>query len=231
MTTETGTFWLENFSQQNVWTQNVAKGAIAEVLERTPKFEIEAICKELAINTQQVDPIALTNLLRHWMRLSLDERSALKDPDYAKNMRSKAKQLNKSLDIIDDVLGTHRRSGLSYPISQHLNAALPVHRADFLLRSLRDFSTELRPATNILAQEKLRRGPRRNDTAIAEIDGLADIFEYLTGAKAARTFDPITDNEEGPFRAFVERCMRMLNDGQDVPVDWAIRQVLQERKI
>lgn len=222
-------YWLEAFAVGEAWRDGVDEETLREVIARTPPQEVEAAVHELEANDLCVDPDALTNLLRHWIRVSLSERAFLRDPEHEKKTRAEAKKLNTALIAVEALTQGPHTSGLSYPISQYLDHQYRVHRAYELFDVLGKVAAELRPAVERLAESKFSPGRKPNQALEMEIEGLADIFEYLTGRKATRTYDPQSQREAGPFYAFVERCLRLVNNGEDVPIDWPYRKVLEQR--
>lgn len=194
-------------------------------MRRVNDAAVDDVIRELETNGLSADCDKLKNLLRHWVGFVLREGPVSEHREARKNDRDAAKALQKPLQQLDDLISKQMVPS-AYSVSQHLDQPFRVHRSQPLLDMFQKVVQELLPAIDGLASVTLKRGVSKDHEFQFSIETLLVIFEFVTGVKACRINNPIEEMEGGPFRAFAERCLRMLRPDDDL----SIRSVIKARK-
>lgn len=222
-------WYLEQFSKEGEWKHGIDAEMIARVQDAISTESIDAISEELQASECPADRQKLGNLLRHWAKIELSEDPVLDPAERLKHSRASAKSLAKSLASLKDHLDA-TSGDVTHQTSRHIQHRLRVHYTMHLFDALRSTVDELLPAVQALAAEKLSQGRRENTSLQASVATLLEIFEYVTGKRAWRTYDPIESAEVSALSRYVVSAFDALL-GNDAPnTDTAIRTVFDERK-
>ncbi len=117
---------------------------------------------------------------------------------------------------------------MAHDLSQHADYPMRVHRTDLLFKNLKRSIAELRPAIESLADQRLRVGASGSVDTFGSVSFLLDIFEFLTGAEAYRTYDDDSQDEVSPFSRFVESVYTTAYGANAPKTEKAVRSVLED---
>lgn len=226
---EESPYWLIRFSEDGAWKMGLSQGRVDEVLETASEESLSDVWAELNANGLNADKGQLANLVRWWVVFTKSLSDVADHTNDLKRARAAAERMLPQLKGIEDILQSDG-GVLAYPLSLHLDHPIRVHETYAQLDALRESVTTLRPAFEGLASQKLPRGPRTDEQALGQVEALMEIFEFVTGRPATRSYDAADGMEAGPFHAFVERVFRMVDGPTHRSVDWYVRKALEQRR-
>lgn len=221
-------WYLEQFSKEGEWKRGVDAEMIARVEGAMSTDAIDAISEELKENGCPAGRQKLGNLLQHWAEIELSGDGIVDRAERLKHTRNSARSLAKRMASLKDHLDA-TSGDVAYQTSRHVQHRFRVHYTSHLFNTLQKTLRDLLPAIQALSDEKLPRGRRADFEITLSVETLLEIFEYVTGTRAGRTYDPIEDDEVSAFSLFVASAYNALRGNEAPATDWQVRVVLEER--
>ena len=220
--------WIIDHAQPDRWREGLSDDQAAAVTNRLPDDVVEAIVAELPSTRSDEHRAALPHLLRQLAAAMAKTTGHIAPSPDDGNVRDELKALGRAAAALRAQL-----AGFSQPaehvLSLYVQGPLPAHATAALrARLLRDLGQLESTATQAWAATH-RTGPKPKALLQAALDGLADVYEYVTGQTPARTrgYDPSC--QAGAFADFARAAIPKLGLSISGQLDWSIRQVLEAR--
>ena len=186
--------------------------------------EIKLIAASLPDGIDQYRLSLLPRILRAWsaweLATHLEEPSKMSTASRRelKRLETKLNDILRELDARD----LHARFYFAYNLAtgQGRSPLAAAAAVDQTLERVRDFLTRLAVAAKA---ENPRRGRPSHTVELQVISDIAAIFEWVTGRRATRQFDRISQAETGPFRQFAEAIWPVVFGKGDAGLTTAMR--------